>query len=129
MEPFIEEFKRLQRVIYKSTNSYGSTLYYRNVVHVSRLIKKYLKSDSTKKTKELLVGEIQDKCQTAYVSLSSNIALGHNLGLSIGLMAIIAKLYSQSKRLNSQSISNCNSYVIQPIDSSTEEDVISDIFK
>ncbi|KAI5134730.1 hypothetical protein NEAUS04_0680 [Nematocida ausubeli] len=129
MEVFVQEFKTLQKVIYKSKNAHRCTLYYKHTVHVSRLIKKYLSTDGTKKIKDLLLSDIQDKCMTAYVSLSSNIAQGHNLALSIGLMAIIAKLYSTSKKLNYTDAVQATSYIVHDIESSSEKDEISDIFK
>lgn len=129
METFVEEFKSLQRVMYKSKNAHRSTLYYKKTIHAQRLIKKYLNSGVTKRTRKLLLEEIRDRCEDAYIAVSSNIALGHNLGLAIGLMSIIARLYSLTKHLENVDVDKQESYIVRDPDSSTSVDEISDIFK
>ncbi|KAI5190093.1 hypothetical protein NEMIN01_0878 [Nematocida minor] len=128
MDLFLKETKTLQRVLYKSKNAHRCTLYYRKTVHVYRLIRKYLETERAQKKREILLKDLQDRCMEAYVALSSNVARGHNLGLTICLMAVIAKLYSLSKMFKEKENTSRISYVVEEEDSSTEKDDISDIF-
>ncbi|KAH9386184.1 uncharacterized protein NEMAJ01_1080 [Nematocida major] len=129
MEAFVGELKTLDRILYKSKNAHRSTLYYRKAVHVQRALRKYVSESAASKKKKILLDDAQERCKEAYILMSSSIPLGHNIGLAIGLMATVARLFSLSKALTGRSAEGLASYVVECPDESTERDEISDIFK
>lgn len=134
MDEFLREAQTLQKVVYKAKNAHRCTIYYKKTVYVNRLVKKYLKEESTTK-KNIILEEIREGCMDAYVAISSNISLGHNLGLSIGMMAMVAKIHSLAKELKGTEAREGGIDRVRGVlctvsgsDSTSEIDDISDIF-
>lgn len=127
MNAFVEEVKLIQKIVYKTKNSHRCTLYYKKMVRVNRLAGKYLREKDSK-IKSALVEDIQTACMDAYVAVSSNIAIGHNLGMAIGTMAIIARIFSLARRLRERGGVESISYVVDEENIESDRDAISDIF-
>ncbi|KAI5188646.1 hypothetical protein NECID01_0259 [Nematocida sp. AWRm77] len=99
MEEFLEESATIQRLVYKAKNAHHSTLYFRKLVHVKRLSCTLAEALKKNKPASHILSMLQDQCMSAYISLSSLVAIGHHVAFAIASMAAVAKVYSLSRLL------------------------------
>ncbi|KAI5180356.1 hypothetical protein NEOKW01_0660 [Nematocida sp. AWRm80] len=113
-EELQSELLLLRRILYKHKNTHRNTIYYRKISEL-------LKNIDTNRAIELSL--------EVYTSISSNIALGHNLGLSILVMASVSKVYTLLRKgiTKISNIDNISKIVKEDIDDSTDE--IDRLFK
>ncbi|OAG29418.1 hypothetical protein NEDG_00551 [Nematocida displodere] len=131
MEEFLKETATLQRILYKSKNAHRNTLYFRKLVLVQRLARKVLSKQKKQEALDVFLNELRAGCTSAYVATSSCLGLGHYLGLSIGILAVVAKIFSLSTELSHTQTpapipSQPRSTVVPA--PSEEDDEINDIF-
>ncbi|KAI5171339.1 hypothetical protein NEFER03_0698 [Nematocida sp. LUAm3] len=96
---FTEEYHLLKKILYKTKNVFGSSLGYKRLSQSLSASKRLLSSYHAQQPNELLIKRTKSLYILAYIAVSSNVALGHNLGFSISAMSIVASMHAACNSL------------------------------